>query len=139
MSKLTLSRLAKGYFAIQGLSVAMWWIVLLSVPGSREVFFQADFLESDFWLFLIADLVFVAGGSALVAVTWSSAKPWFQPVIWMVVGAVNYATICTMNLLYLQQATWIAVILMLFASAGTTFLAVSKFGALESSAANGDS
>ena len=141
-TKHDLSRLTAGYFAVQSLAVVAWWITLRVIPDSRQLFFESGFLESEFWLFLIADLVFVAGGSGWVALTrlnGVSEPPWAQPVIWIVVGAVNYATLCTVNLLYLSQATWLAVFAMLLASAGTTGLAVVEFRAPKKNSTDEDS
>ena len=108
---LIIRRNASVYFAFQGLSVAVWWMLLFFVPVTRP-FFQMGASDEVLLAFWLPDLGLLAVGSLVVsAFCWFDSK--FLTVgLWMVVGAVSYATLYCAAFALLTDSGWLGVTLM---------------------------
>ncbi|CAN5516795.1 isoprenylcysteine carboxylmethyltransferase family protein [soil metagenome] len=109
MKKLRLS--ASVYFALQGLAVLAWWILLFSVPSSHKYFQmgESDAVLMAFWL---PDLFLLAIGSLVVSVfNWFESK-FLNIALWFVVGAISYASFYCLAFAMMTDTGWLGVILM---------------------------
>ncbi|HEX8236434.1 MAG TPA: hypothetical protein VF600_10790 [Abditibacteriaceae bacterium] len=55
------------YFSLQGLAVALWWLLLLVYPTSRDYYFRMGDSEATLLAFWLPDLFLLATGSLLAA------------------------------------------------------------------------
>ncbi len=105
-------RSAAVYYAIQGLAVIAWWIVLFFVPASRKFFLlerQSEFSLLAFWL---ADLSFLGLGSLAAAWLCFRRHEYSQIAAWFVTGAVSYAAIYCFAFAMITDHGWLGVVLM---------------------------
>ncbi|MCD2498373.1 methyltransferase family protein [Microbacterium nymphoidis] len=102
------ARWARGYFAVQALAGALWWIAVFTIPPVRA----ATLGDLDAGLIALADIPLFVGGSLLAVCgpRWSAwiITPW---TLLVTAGMALYATLTT-------QAGWGA-LLMVAASAGS--------------------
>jgi protein-S-isoprenylcysteine O-methyltransferase Ste14 len=99
------------YFAVQGVAVLAWWILLFSAPSSRK-YFQMGESETMLLAFWLPDLFLLAVGSFAV-----SAFVWFENrftviAVWFVVGAISYATFYCLAFAMMTDSGWLGVVLM---------------------------
>lgn len=106
-------RSAAIYYAIQGLSVIAWWIVLFAVPALRRFFVLEQKSEFSLLAFWLADLAFIGIGSLVAAWFCFRRHEYSQIVSWFVSGAVSYAAVYTLALAMITDYGWIGVTLML--------------------------
>ena len=76
------------YFALQGLAVLAWWILLFAVPASRKYFQMGD-TETVLLAFWLPDLFFLTIGSFVVSAFIRFENKFLTLAIWFVVGAIN--------------------------------------------------
>jgi len=111
------------YFLVQAVAGLVWWIMIRQDLYTAERFFPVANARNDLTTFQLADIAWFVGGSALAAILiWLKSRLAF-PVVWMVVGAVGYATLCTFGLL-LNGGRLLAIGMMLAAFAGTFLFAL---------------
>ncbi len=99
------------YFAVQGVAVLAWWILLFSAPSSRK-YFQMGESETTLLAFWLPDLFLLAVGSLAV-----SAFIWLENrftviAVWFVVGAISYATFYCLAFAMMTDSGWLGVVLM---------------------------
>lgn len=99
------------YFAVQGVAVIAWWILLFVVPDSRK-YFQMGESETTLLAFWLPDLFLLAVGSLAV-----SAFVWFENrftgvAVWFVVGTISYATFYCLAFAMMTDSGWLGVVLM---------------------------
>ncbi len=87
-------RAAAGYLVAQAVVVLLWWGTVLFSETVRTWFFPYGGLDPAFVAFLLPDLVFIVGGSLLVArrKLRGEAAPRASGIL---LGAVGYATLYT--------------------------------------------
>src|SRR5215510_9785609 len=114
-------KLTVPYFAAQSLLVSLWWLTLWLYPSSRSFFLPpggADVFLLAFWL---PDLVLiVAGGLVFVALRRRKSAS-AGIALWVVVGALSYATLYCLALSFFTNSAWVRVAMMsaaTFLSAG---------------------
>src|SRR5262245_44866744 len=100
-------RLAAAYFLVQAAAVAVWWGMLIAVPGSRPWFLPAGRIDPAFVAFLAPDLVVLSAGSAITGVLAPKSPQLARTGSWFVVGAVMYATAYTLAWTVLVGAPWL--------------------------------
>lgn len=105
-------RSAGVYYAIQGVAVIAWWIVLFSVPASRKYFFLERSSEFSLLAFWLADLSFLGLGSLTAAWLCFRRHEYSQIAVWFVTGAVSYAAIYCFAYAMITDYGWIGVTLM---------------------------
>ncbi len=119
------SKGAAAYFALQGIGVGLWWLLLWKWPASQPWFRTQRMSDVALLDFVWPDVAMLCVGSLLCAVLlWKDARsPWSQRLVWLLVGATLYPT------LYVTGATfssggegWAATMAMLLAAQGS-FLA----------------
>lgn len=102
-----------GYFALQTLMCALWWMGLLMSDEFAALFTPtgASHVQTlrTFWL---ADIVCVVGGSALSALCLRIAHPLTLQALWWTAGAITFATLYCMAVWIDTQQAWLAVALM---------------------------
>jgi protein-S-isoprenylcysteine O-methyltransferase Ste14 len=99
------------YFALQGLAVAGWWILLFSIPASRKYFQMGDgeTILLSFWL---PDLFFMAIGSVVVSAFCFFNSKFLNIAVWFVVGATAYATVYCLSFALMTDSGWLGVVFM---------------------------
>lgn len=105
-------RSAAIYYAIQGVAVIMWWIVLFAVPASRKYFLLERTSEFSLLAFWLADLAFLGFGSLAAAWLCFRHHEYSQIAAWFVTGAVSYAAIYCFAFAMITDYGWLGVTLM---------------------------
>lgn len=117
------TRLAAGYFLIQGLAGGAWWIVLWLGPASRSWFFPATDTSLFLRLFVLADLiVFVCGSFAAGSMAWTGHRH-RGALAWLAAGATLYATFVTLSMSLWADAGWLGTTMMVPAAVLSTLAA----------------
>ena len=116
-------RVTAAYFAFQGVAVVVWWIVLWRVPSVREWFVAPGWTESSLLAFWVPDLVIGGAGSMLAAWLVLRASRWAGPALWLVVGAMLYATVYCVAASFATDGAWLNVALMTPAAVASLALA----------------
>lgn len=117
-------RLAVAYLWLQAALVAAWWLTLWSWPAARAPFTIGDWPPGTLLAFALPDLVAIVGGSALAAHGLPRRRPWAPPMLWLVAGAVGYATLWCGGAVLVTGSGWLSLLLMLASALGTTFAVV---------------
>lgn len=99
------------YFALQGLAVLAWWILLFAVPASRKYFQMGD-SETVLLAFWLPDLFFLTVGSFVVSAFIRFENRFLTLAIWFVVGAISYAAFYCMAFAMMTDSGWLGVVLM---------------------------
>lgn len=105
-------RSAAIYYAVQGLAVIAWWIVLFSAPASRRYFTLERNSEFSLLAFWLADLSFLGLGSLVAAWLCFRRHAYSQIASWFVTGAVSYAAIYCFAFAMITDYGWFGVTLM---------------------------
>ena len=95
-------RRAAAYLVAQTVAVLAWWMAVITSHPVREWFFPYGGLDPAFVAFLLPDLVFIVGGSLLVARRRARGAAAARPG--MLLGAVGYATLYTLGWTFLVRA-----------------------------------
>src|SRR5690348_8788085 len=100
------------YFALQGVAVISWWLVLLFVPSTRAYFQMGSSAEMllAFWL---PDLLLLGVGSLVGAGLGLREHSLGLFVLCAVCGAVGYAGLYCLAFALLTDTGWLGVALML--------------------------
>lgn len=106
-------RAAAVYFAIQGIGVILWWMLLVFVPESRLVFVLEGNRETSLLAFWLPDLLLIGPGSFSAALFIFFRWKYTEPVIWLVTGAVAYATLYTLAFVLMTDRGWLGVVMMI--------------------------
>jgi protein-S-isoprenylcysteine O-methyltransferase Ste14 len=117
-------KLTAHYFFAQSLMVLLWWLTLWLHPPTR-VFFLPPGGDDVFLLaFGLPDIVLiVAGGLVAARLCWQKNSR-SDVALWLVVGALSYATLYCLALSFFTNSAWISVALMLAATFLSAGLAV---------------
>jgi hypothetical protein len=112
--------LAVIYLALQAALVAAWWLMLWLVPSTRTLFLAApDWPPATLLAFALPDLAILVIGSAAAAMGLRRQAAWTRPLLWLVAGAVGYATLWCLGANLVANGGWLASVLMLASSLGT--------------------
>jgi len=114
------ARLAAAYFGAQGVAVAAWWVLLWAMPATRGFFLPSGELTRAFLAFALPDVVVLGGGSVAAGVLIARADRRARVTLWVVVGALAYATLYTLAWWILTGAPVLSVALMVLALLGST-------------------
>lgn len=101
------------YFALQGIAVVVWWILLFYIPGSRQYFQLEINSETSLLAFWLADLSLLGTGSLVAAVLCLRSSTHAPTALWFVTGAVSYATLYCLAFAFFTDAGWLGVTLMM--------------------------
>lgn len=99
------------YFALQGLAVTAWWILLYSSPASRK-YFQMGENETVLLAFWLPDLFLLAAGSLAVSAFCFFDSKFLNSALWLVGGAVTYASLYCLAFALMTDSGWLGVIFM---------------------------
>jgi hypothetical protein len=106
------------YLRLQAAGVFAWWVAVIASHPVREWFFPYGGLDPAFAAFLLPDLVFIVGGSLVVARRKArGADPGRAAAI--LLGAVGYATLYTLGWTFLVRAPPASAIAMALLAIGT--------------------
>lgn len=100
------------YFVFQGIGVAMWWMMLLYRPATRSLFELEPHSDTSLMAFWMADLVFILLGSFAVAALIYFDSEFTVAALWLVTGAVSYASLYTFAYALSTGAGWLGVVMM---------------------------
>ena len=101
------------YFVLQCVGVVAWWMLLLTVPESRLVFVLEGNRETSLMAFWLADAIFIAAGSLAAATLIRKRSKFAVAALWLVTGALSYATVYTFAFVMMSDRGWAGVVLML--------------------------
>ena len=102
----------------QALAVFVWWVAVMGWHAPREWFFPYGGLDPAFAAFLVPDLVFIVGGSLVVARRKALGEATRRaPAI--LLGAVGYATLYTLVWTALLRAPPAGAVAMVIIAIGT--------------------
>jgi len=101
------------YFLLQGVTVVAWWLLLISVPASREWFRLDPGSLTTLWAFWLPDLLLIAPVSLTAAGLVRKGHSYAEPAAWLVTGAVTYATLHTFAMTMMTDLGWLGVVLMI--------------------------
>ena len=106
-------RTAAVYFALQGIAVVAWWLLLFFVPASRKYFQLENNSEISLLAFWLADLSFLGIGSLIASVLCYLDSRHAPVASWFVCGAISYAALYCLAFAFFTDAGWLGVTLML--------------------------
>jgi hypothetical protein len=90
---LTARRTYAGYFLVQAIAGAGFWVLLWTRPGVRGGFEMLEAERAVTSSFLMADLVLGVAGSVVVAVAVLGRRRWSGALALFVAGGIVYATL----------------------------------------------
>ncbi|MEQ1764571.1 MAG: methyltransferase [Pyrinomonadaceae bacterium] len=105
-------RAAIGFYLLQGVAVAAWWLMMYFKPETHAWFrLDPNSLVSlnSFWL---GDLLFIAPGSLAAAFLLYVRWKYAATVMWLVTGAITHATFYTAAYSLQTDLGWLGVALM---------------------------
>lgn len=106
-------RNASIYFAVQGVSVGLWWLMMVVYPATRTSFRLDAVSETSLYAFWLGDLMLIAPGSIAAAALLWKRSVYATSAMWIVTGAVSQATFYTLAYVFQTDHGWIGVALML--------------------------
>lgn len=106
-------RTAVIYYLIQGLAVALWWIVLFAQPEVRTYFQLESGSQASLMAFLLPDAAFIGAGSLIAAYFVYSRNRFESAALWLLTGAVSYAAVYTFALVLTTDHGWLGVTMMM--------------------------
>jgi hypothetical protein len=112
VARSTMRSLAVLYLTVQGVAVAVWWILLLLVPAAREPFLAPGAPESTLFAFMLPDLAIYASSSLLAAYGLAVGRAWAWSVLCFHAGAALYATLYALTLPLLSGGAWLGAAMM---------------------------
>lgn len=104
---------AAAYYLIQSLTVIGWWVLLVAYPESRTWFALESRSLLTLWAFWLPDLLIVGPLSLIAAVLIHRRNVYATAAMWLVTGAVTYATLYTFALVMMTDRGWLGAVLML--------------------------
>ena len=114
----TPDRRAIVYLRLQAVGVFAWWVAVIASHPVREWFFPYGGLDPAFAAFLLPDLVFIVGGSLLVARRKARGDAPGRAAA-ILLGAVGYATLYTLGWTFLVRAPPASAVAMVLLAIGT--------------------
>ena len=103
------------YFALQGIAVIAWWILLIFVPASRKYFQLESDSETSLLAFWLADLSLLGTGSLIAAWLCFRDSRHAPTASWFVSGAISYSALYCLAFALFTDTGWLGVPLMLSA------------------------
>lgn len=100
------------FFLAQGLGVIAWWIMLVACPESRLMFVLEPNRETSLLAFWLPDLLFIAAGSFVIAILIYLRNRYMVAAMWLVTGAVSYASLYTLAFVLFTDRGWLGVVTM---------------------------
>ena len=101
------------YFALQGIAVVAWWLLLFFVPASRRYFQLEIDSETSLMAFWLADLSLLGAGSFAAAWFCFRDSRHIPTAAWFVTGAISQATLYCLAFAFYTNTGWLGVTLML--------------------------
>src|SRR5215475_1514212 len=114
-------KLTAPYFVLQSLLVLLWWLTLWLHPPARSFFLPPGGADVFLLAFGLPDLVLIVAGGLVAARLCRRESASSGVALWLVVGALSYATLYCLALSLLTNSAWISVAMMsvsTFLSAG---------------------
>lgn len=106
-------RTAAIYYLLQGISVIVWWAMLVAAPESRDWFQLEAKSQLSLFAFWLPDAVLIAPGSLIAAYLINIRNRFGTAAMWLLTGAVSYATLYTLAFAMMTDRGWLGVVLML--------------------------
>lgn len=117
------NRVAAGYLFLQGALVPGWWLLLVFVPSTRDLFKASEHPDSALLAFWLADLACISVGS-IVSGWWLLKRDVRAgATVWFTAGAVVYAALYCIILSTLTGQAILAATLMVPAALVTVLVA----------------
>ncbi len=103
---------AIGYYLLQGVAVAGWWLMMYLQPSTQVWFRLAPNSSVPLNSFWLGDLLFISPGSIAAAVLLYVRWKYATAVMWLVTGALAQATFYTAAYSLQTDLGWLGVTLM---------------------------
>jgi len=100
------------YLVCQALGVMLWWVLLIVIPESIQLFQPRSWPKEALLSFWLADVVLLAFGSLLTAIAVSRNLAWASNAIWLLAGAAWYPTLYCLAISVATSQAWIATAMM---------------------------
>jgi len=100
------------YFALQGIAVIAWWLLLYFVPQSRKYFQLESNSDTSLLAFWLADLTLLGIGSLVAGWLCFRDSRHAPTASWFVCGAVSYAVLYCLAFALFTDTGWLGVALM---------------------------
>lgn len=100
------------YYALQGLGVIAWWVMLFAVPQYRRYFALEQTSETSLIAFWLADLFLLGLGSIVAGVLCLVGHRLKEIAAWFVTGSISYATLYSFTFTMTTDSGWLGVVLM---------------------------
>jgi len=110
------------YLVMQGVATALWWCILLTIPGSAA-WFHPDWPRESLLRFWLSDSVLLVAGSFFTAAAVATGRPWASIAIWTLAAATWYPTLYCLGVSFMTDQAWIASALMTSMAGGTLAMA----------------
>lgn len=111
-------QLVTAYLWLQAALVASFWLWLWVIPAAQPAFLVEGWPTDTLLAFALPDAVIVVLGSAIAAHTLRSRPATARPVLWLLLGAVGYATLWCLAVTLATGAAWLALLPMLACTGG---------------------
>jgi hypothetical protein len=115
--------MARAYFALQSLAVALFWLVLAVRPQWRVLFYPAAAPEVVLLAFVPGDILILSTGSGAAALLNDARAVLRSSLAWLVAGATLYGTCYTLSLAFTGDTGVLGALLMTPAALGSVFAA----------------
>src|SRR5262245_30419329 len=101
------------YYALQGLAVVVWWATLFVAPETRT-YFQLDAESAtSLMAFFVPDIIFLGIGSFAASFLDFRKHRYATAAMWLVTGAISYASLYTLSVVFVTDHGWLGIALML--------------------------
>ena len=118
-------KLTAPYFVLQSLLVSLWWLTLWLHPPLRLFFLPPGGADVFLLAFGAPDLLLIVAGGFVAARLCRRKSASSIIALWLVVGALSYATLYCLALSFFTNSAWVSVAMMsaaTFMSAGLAVL-----------------
>jgi protein-S-isoprenylcysteine O-methyltransferase Ste14 len=126
-------KLTAPYFVLQSLLVLLWWLALWLHPPSRLYFLPPGGSDVFLLAFGLPDIILIVIGGVVAGALCRRKSASAGIALWLVVGALSYATLYCLALSFFTNSAWISVAMMsaaTFLSAGLAIVNTTQSHAL---------
>lgn len=101
------------YLGFEAVGTTVWWLMLWLKPETRQAFLAPMSPDSTLLAFALPDGIFYIGAALISAYGVAQRRKWAWPVLCIHTGAVVYAGLYGVSLLYITGKGWLGALLML--------------------------
>jgi hypothetical protein len=110
------------YLVAQAVAIGAWWTWLWLVPDARAPFVVGAWPEATLLAFALPDVAVLVLGSLAAAWAQHTGHAAARPLVWLLAGAILYATLWCVGCNVVTGAGWLSTAMMLACSAGIAWV-----------------